>query len=88
MYLNRVLSIVPPNKRPKLSSKLRPNLNLQAEIIGCGIIDKTRMCEAANHSGMKNAVWVKYPLSPFHNNYDNKHYILPLINKDKNPVAC
>ena len=68
-YLNRVLSIVPPNKRPNLSSKLRPNLNLRDEIIGCGIIDKTRMCEAANHSGMKNAIWVKYPLSVFQNNY-------------------
>jgi hypothetical protein len=50
-YLISVLSIVQSNKRPKLSSKLWPKLTLQAEIIGCGIIDKTRMCEAANDSG-------------------------------------
>jgi hypothetical protein len=76
-YLISVLSIVPSSKRPKQSSKLRPKLNLQAEIIGCGIIDKAMMCEAANHSGTEIAIWVKYSLSFFHNNYNNKYYIIP-----------
>jgi len=39
------------------------------EIYRGGIIDKTKMYEAANHPGMKCAIWVKYPLSLFHNNY-------------------
>jgi len=34
-----------------------------------GIIDKTMMCEAVNQFGMKSAIWVKYRLSLFHNNY-------------------
>ncbi|MFC1877670.1 hypothetical protein ACFL2E_10440 [Thermodesulfobacteriota bacterium] len=67
-------------------SKLWPNLTLQAEIIGCGIIDKTMMCEAAVHSGMKPAIWVKYRLSIFHNNYNNKYCIAWMKNKEENPV--
>ena len=34
-----------------------------------GIIDKTGMCEAVDHFGMKGAIWVKYRLSLFHYNY-------------------
>ncbi len=34
-----------------------------------GIMDKTRMCEAVDHFGMKCAIWVKYRISLFHNNY-------------------
>jgi len=45
-------------------SKLWTELTLSADVIGCGIIDKTMMCEAAVHSGMKPAIWVKYRL-PF-----------------------
>ena len=80
-YLISVLSIVPPNKRPKPLSKLWPELTLQSDIIGCGIIDKTMMCETAVHSGMKPAIWVKYRLSIFHNNYNNKYRIAWMINK-------
>ena len=76
-YLISVLSIVPPNKRPKHSSKLWPKLTLQAEIIGSGIIDKAMMCEAANHPGTEIAIWVKYSLPFFHNNYNDKYYIIP-----------
>ena len=39
------------------------------EVIVSGIIDKTKMCEATNHSGMKCAIWVKSPPSLFHNIY-------------------
>jgi hypothetical protein len=38
-------------------------------IFNSGIIDKTDMCEAVDHFGMKVAIWVKYRLSLFHNNY-------------------
>ena len=76
-YLISVLSIVSPNKRPKHSSKLWPKLTLQAEIIGSGIVDKTRMCDAANHSGTEIAIWVKYSLPFFDNNYNDKYYIIP-----------
>jgi hypothetical protein len=67
--------------------KLWPNLTLQFEIIGCGIIDKTMMCEAAVHSGMKPAIWVKYRLSFFHNNYSDKYCIAWMKNKAENPVS-
>jgi hypothetical protein len=49
-------------------------------------MNKTRMSKAANHSGMKNAVntiWVKYPLSLFHNNYVNKYRIILIKIKEK-----
>lgn len=45
----------PTKQQVKASSKLLPNLNLQTEIIGCGVMDKTWTSEAANHSGMKAA---------------------------------
>jgi len=45
----------PTKQQVKASSKLLPNLNLQTEIIGCGVMDKTWISEAANHSGMKAA---------------------------------
>ncbi len=57
-----------------------------ALIIGRGIIDKTHMCEAAVHSGMKPAIWVKYRLSIFHNNYNNKYCIAGMKNKAENSV--
>ena len=84
-YLISVLSIVPPHKRPKPLLKRWPNLTLQAEIIGCGIIDKTMMCEAVVLSGMKYAIWVKYRLPTFHNNYNNKYCIAWIKNKEENP---
>jgi hypothetical protein len=68
-------------------SKLWPDLTLQADVIGCGIIDKTMMCEAAVHSGMKPAIWVKYRLSFFHNNYSDKYCIAWMKNKAENPVS-
>lgn len=84
-YLISVLSIVPPHKRPKPLLKRWPNLTLQAEIIGCGIIDKTMMCEAAVLYGMKYAKWVKYRPPTFHNNYNNKYCIAWIKNKEENP---
>ena len=54
-----------------------------ALIIGRGIMDKTHMCEAAVHSGMKPATWVKYRLSTFHNNYNNKYCIAWIKNKEE-----
>jgi len=53
-------------------------------IFYCGIIDKTNMCEAAVRSGMKPAIWVKYRLSIFHNNYNNKYCIAWIKNKAEN----
>jgi len=44
------------------------------------------MCEAAVLSGMKYAIWVKYRLSIFHNNYNNKYRITGIKNKEENPV--
>ncbi len=49
-------------------------------------MDKTHMCEAAVHSGMKPAIWVEYRLSIFHNNYNNKYCIGWMKNKEENPV--
>ena len=69
-YLISVLSIVPPNKRPKPLSKLWPEFTLQADVIGRRIVDKTNKYDAAVHSGTKPAIWVKYRLSFFHNNYN------------------
>ena len=40
------------------------------EIYRGGIIDKTKMYEAVDNFGMKYAIWVKYPLSFFHYNYN------------------
>ena len=57
-----------------------------ALIIGRGIIDKTNMYEAAVHSGMKPAIWVKYRLYTFHNNYNNKYCIAWIKNKEENPA--
>jgi hypothetical protein len=45
------------------------------------------MCEAAVHSGMKPAIWVKYRLSFFHNNYSYKYCIAWMKNKAENPVS-
>ena len=44
------------------------------------------MCEAADHSGMKPAIWVKYRVSFFHNNYNNKYCIAWIKNKAENLV--
>jgi hypothetical protein len=55
-----------------------------ALIINRGIMDKTNMYEAAVHSGMKPAIWVKYRLSFFHNNYNNKYCIAWFKNKAEN----
>jgi len=55
-------------------------------IIGCWIVDKTNKYDAAVHSGTKPALWVKYRLSIFHNNYNNKYYIAWMINKAENLV--
>ena len=46
-------------------------------------MDKTHMCEAAVLSGMKHAIWVKYRLSTFHNNYSNKYCIAWIKNKEE-----
>lgn len=37
-------------------SKLPSNLNFHTEISGCRVMDKIRISETANHSGMKNAL--------------------------------
>jgi|GEM_PF-4040069 len=42
----------------------------QIKISRSGIIDKTGMYEAVDNFGMKYALWVKYPLSLFHYNYN------------------
>jgi hypothetical protein len=55
-----------------------------ALLIGRGIMDKTNMYEAAVHLGMKPAIWVKYRLSFFHNNYNNKYCIAWIKNKAEN----
>jgi hypothetical protein len=68
-------------------SKLWPELTLQADEIGRGIMDKTHMREAAVLSGMKPAIWVKYRLSTFHNNYSNKYCIAWIRNKEKNQAT-
>ena len=57
-----------------------------ALIIGRGIIDKTNMYDAAVYSGMNPAIWVKYRLSIFHNNYNDKYCIAGIKNKEENPV--
>ena len=44
------------------------------------------MCEAAVHSGMKPAIWVKYRVPFFHNNYNNKYCIAWIKNKAENLV--
>ena len=49
-------------------------------------MDKTHMCEAAVLSGMKHAICVKYRLSTFHNNYNNKYCIAWIKNKEENPA--
>jgi len=67
-------------------SKPQPNLNLLFLITGSRIVDKTHMYEAAVHSGMKSAIWVKYRLSFFHNNYNNKYCIAWIKNKAENLV--
>jgi len=67
-------------------SKLWPELTLKADVISCGIIDKTMMCEAAVHSGMKPAVWVKYRLSCFHNNYNDRYCIAGMKNNAEKSV--
>jgi hypothetical protein len=45
------------------------------------------MCEAAVHSGMKPAIWVKYRPSSFHNKYSNKYCITWIKNKAENLVV-
>jgi len=45
------------------------------------------MYEAAVHSGMKPAIWVKYRLSTFHNNFNNKCCIAWIKIKEENPVT-
>ena len=52
-----------------------------ALMIGRRIVDKTNKYDAAVHSGTKPAIWVKYRLSIFHNNYNNKYRIAWMINK-------
>jgi len=58
-------------------------LTLQNLIFDRGIIDKTRLYEAANYSGTQIAIWVKYSLSVFHNNFGKKHAIAPQRSQDK-----
>ena len=45
------------------------------------------MYEAADHSGMNPAIWVKYRGSIFHNNYNNKYCIAWNKNKAENPIV-
>ena len=45
------------------------------------------MCEAAVLTGTEYAIWVKYQLSNFHNNYNNKYCIAWVKNKEDNSTV-
>ena len=76
----------PAEKKPEFYDKSLAVSENQIKVSRSGIIDKTEMNEAVDNLGMKCAIWVKYRVSPFHNNYNNKYCIAKIINKAENLV--
>ena len=69
MLPNKCFIHSPAKQKAKAFVKTSAYVKAKTDFIGCGIVDKTKMYEAANQSGMDIAIWVKYSLSLFHNNY-------------------
>jgi len=67
---NKRFTHSPAEKHPELYDQSLVMSENQIEVFRSGIIDNTLMDEAVDNFGVKCAIWVKYPPSLFHFNYN------------------